>query len=225
MTLLLERGWRALLSRELDKPYIGELKRFIEDELALGKKLYPPISQVFQAFLHTPYEKVQVVIMGQDPYHGPNQAHGLSFSVPPGAPLPPSLKNIVKELIADVHIEKPKTGCLLEWANQGVLLLNATLTVREGEANSHKGKGWERFTDAVVEKLSDREDPIVFLLWGRSAIEKCERILSQKKHPHLVLKASHPSPLSVTGFLGCRHFSKANAFLQAVGKKEINWSI
>lgn len=225
MTLVLEKGWRTLLKEELDKPYVAELKEFIQSEVAAGKKIYPPLPLVFQAFLHTPYEKVKVVIIGQDPYHGPNQAHGLAFSVQPGVPLPPSLKNIVKELMSDEKIEKPKTGSLLHWANQGVLLLNATLTVREGEPNSHKGSGWERFTDVVVEKLSEREDPMVFLLWGRSAAEKCERILSKKTHNHLVLKASHPSPLSIRGFLGCRHFSKANAFLKTLGKQEIDWSI
>jgi uracil-DNA glycosylase len=223
--LALEKRWREILQEEIEKPYVADLKKFLKEELKAGYTIYPPLAKVFQAFLYTPYDDVKVVVMGQDPYHGPSQAHGLSFSVENGIALPPSLKNIIKELMEDVHIERPKTGCLINWAKQGVLLLNATLTVREGEANSHKGIGWERFTDAVIEKLCERKDPMVFLLWGRSAQEKCERILSQKTHPHLVLKAAHPSPFSVTGFLGCRHFSKANSALRSFGKEEIDWRI
>lgn len=223
--MMIEKGWRSVLDEELKKPYIAELKEFIQKEVDRGVVVYPPMEKVFHAFLYTPFEKVKVVIMGQDPYHGPGQAHGLSFSVEPGVTLPPSLKNIYKELAKDVGVTPASHGSLIPWAKQGVLLLNATLTVSEGQPKSHYGRGWETFTDAVISKLCDREDPMVFILWGKSAEEKCERILSQRKHPHAVLKSAHPSPFSATGFFGCRHFSKANTFLTEWGKTPIDWSL
>lgn len=225
MRLVIEKGWGSILEEELKKPYIASLKEFLASESQRGAVIYPPAEKVFLSLLYTPFEKVKVVIMGQDPYHGPGQAHGLSFSVEPKEPLPPSLKNIYKELVADVGIPYPEHGSLISWATQGVLLLNATLTVREGEPKSHYGKGWEMFTDAIISKLCKREDPLVFVLWGRSAGEKCERILSQNNHPHAVLKAAHPSPFSMMKFFGCRHFSKANSFLEGWGKDPIDWRI
>jgi uracil-DNA glycosylase len=186
-----------------------------------GQVVYPPQHLVFNAFLLTPYEKVKVVIVGQDPYHGAGQAHGLSFSVPPGIATPPSLKNIYKEIQTDLGVAPPQDGCLLHWAQQGVFLLNATLTVRAGEPRSHYGKGWEPFTDAVIRTLAKREDPIVFLLWGKSAQEKGSQVRGTR---HAVFEAAHPSPYSADRFLGCRHFSKTNQFLQSVGKSPIHWS-
>lgn len=223
MTLMIEKSWRDLLREELEKPYIAELKQFLKTEKEAGFEIYPPVNDVFRAFLLTPFEKVKVVIVGQDPYHGEGQAHGLAFSVQRNVPVPPSLKNIYKELKSDLEITQGEHGDLSSWARHGVLLLNATLTVRKGEPKSHYGRGWETFTDKVIDLLSDREDPIVFMLWGRSAREKCERILNTKKHPHLILEAAHPSPFSATQFLGCRHFSKANAFLEKNGKERIQW--
>ena len=221
MGMKLEKSWHEKLKEELEKPYIQELKRFLQSEKELGKIIYPPEELVFNALLQTPYEKVKVVIVGQDPYHGKGQAHGLSFSVLPGVSLPPSLKNIYKEIQSDLGISPPKDGCLLHWAQQGVLLLNATLTVRAGEPKSHYGKGWERLTDAIIDVLVQKKDPIVFLLWGKSAQEKGHRAMGSH---HAVFQAAHPSPYSVDGFFGCRHFSKANQFLQSVGKSPINWS-
>jgi uracil-DNA glycosylase len=227
MGMKLQASWHQELKEELSLPYIAELKAFLEKEKAAGAEIYPPEGLVFNAFLHTPYEKVRVVIMGQDPYHGLGQAHGLSFSVPPGVEQPPSLKNMIKELMGDCKITPTKNGCLTSWADQGVLLLNATLTVRSGEAKSHYGRGWEKFTDAVIAKLWQREDPIVFVLWGRSAQEKVQSILQHSKRTHhAVLTAAHPSPLSAhNGFLGCGHFSKINAYLKQWGQKEIEWQI
>lgn len=220
----LEPSWKGVLADELEKPYIVKLAAFVEKERAMGIHVYPPIDLVFNAFWQTPYDKVKVVIMGQDPYHGPGQAHGLSFSVPKGIPPPPSLQNIFKEQVKDVGITMPKHGCLLEWANQGVMLLNATLTVRQGEAKSHYGKGWEQFTDAVIAKLAEREDPVIFVLWGRSAKDKCQHILQDEKKHHYILTAAHPSPLSAhNGFFGCRHFSKTNKILKNNNKNPINW--
>jgi len=224
MGMKLEASWHQELKEEIAKEYIKDLKEFLSKEKADQKTVYPPEQQVFNAFLHTPFSQVKAVIIGQDPYHGPGQAHGLSFSVPAGNRLPPSLKNIFLELEQDLGIPPSKEGCLNMWAKQGVLLLNATLTVRKAEPKSHYGKGWERFTDAVVARLIEREDPIVFLLWGKSAMEKIEPILQHRKTPHLVLTAAHPSPYSAySGFFGCRHFSKANAFLEKWGKEPINW--
>lgn len=218
----MEKSWKEKLEDEFKKPYIEELKLFLEKECR-ESLVYPPKEQIFQAFLDTPFDQVKVVIVGQDPYHGKGQAHGLSFSVLEGQKLPPSLKNIFKELKSDLGIEIPVTGNLTPWAKQGVLLLNATLTVREGLPKSHFEKGWEKFTDRVIDLLVAREDPIVFLLWGKSAQEKGAKILSNQRHQ--VFIAAHPSPFSVTGFLGCRHFSKTNQCLEKWGKKPICWDL
>jgi len=225
MDAILEKSWESILQRELELPYMKKLKEFLNGEVLEGKEVYPPMGEVFSALEQTPFEKVKVVIMGQDPYHGPLQAMGLSFSVRQDKTLPPSLKNIFKELVEDVNIPYPQHGSLLSWAKQGVLLLNATLTVRKGEANSHQGRGWEIFTDKIIEKLCDRESPIVFILWGKSAQKKCDRILSKKEHPHVVLKSSHPSPFSVKSFYGSKPFSKANSWLEKWEKKPIDWRI
>lgn len=213
------------MSEELQKPYILQLASFIEQERSSGVIVYPPKDLVFNALLSTPYEKVRVVIVGQDPYHGKGQAHGLSFSVSKGSPLPPSLQNIYKELVADVGIPYPKHGCLISWAEQGVMLLNATLTVVEGKPMSHHGKGWEKFTDAILRALRERKEPVIFVLWGKSAQEKC-RFLQQTESKHSILIAPHPSPLSAhQGFLGCHHFSKVNELLVQQGNTPIDWTI
>jgi uracil-DNA glycosylase len=224
MAMTLEKSWHEKLKEEIQSPYIAQLKAFLEGEKQAGQVIYPPEPLVFQAFSQTPFSKVKAVIVGQDPYHGAGQAHGLSFSVPPDVKPPPSLKNIFRELEDDLKIPQPQTGCLLNWAKEGVLLLNATLTVRSGDPRSHYGKGWERFTDVVISKLNEREDPLVFILWGKSAQEKFHNILNGKTK-HAVLMSAHPSPYSVSGFFGCRHFSKTNEFLKQWGKSEINWSI
>ncbi len=224
--LKLEKSWHVLLRSEISQPYIEELKKFLAKEKSEGQTIYPPEPLVFHAFARTPYEKVKVVIMGQDPYHGEGQAHGLSFSVPCGINPPPSLKNIFRELKDDLGIAAPRSGCLESWAEQGVLLLNASLTVRAGEPQSHAGKGWERFTDAVIGKLAEREKPIVFLLWGKFAQEKCGKILETSQNRHLILSAAHPSPYSASnGFFGCRHFSQANEALRKWGETPINWGL
>ncbi|MCX6991369.1 MAG: uracil-DNA glycosylase [Chlamydiae bacterium] len=220
----LENSWNEVLKEELNLPFFKDLQTFLEEEKR-HFHIYPPEDLIFNAFTHTPYDKVKVVIVGQDPYHGPGQAHGLAFSVLPGVKIPPSLKNIYKELIEDVKILPPKMGSLTSWADQGVLLLNATLTVRDGEPKSHYGRGWERFTDKVIEKLADRKDPLVFLLWGKSAQEKVERVLVTGDPGHLILIAAHPSPFSAKNFLGCKHFSKTNEQLIAWGKSPINWQV
>lgn len=225
MIMKLEKSWHQVLEQEIKKPYISELKTFLQKEKESGFTVYPQEQLIFNAFSKTPFDKVKVVIMGQDPYHGERQAHGLSFSVLKGIKPPPSLKNIFKEMKQDVGVIECSHGCLESWAKQGVLLLNATLTVRAKEPKSHYGMGWERFTDAVVEALCKKEDPIVFLLWGKSALEKCAHTLDKIKHSHIVLTASHPSPYSATGFLGCRHFSKANEYLAKWGKTPINWNL
>lgn len=225
MGMKLEASWHAQLKDEIGKPYIAELKKFLEDEKKKGRIIYPPEDQVFAAFSYTPYVKTEVILVGQDPYHGPNQAHGLCFSVRPGVAIPPSLQNIYKELHKDLGLPVPNHGCLINWAKQGILMLNATLTVEAGKPKSHHGRGWEQFTDAVIAKLAEREDPLVFLLWGRSAQEKFDNVAKLKNSHHLVLRAAHPSPFSATQFFGCRHFSKTNAFLKKVGKKEIDWSL
>lgn len=222
MGMKMEKSWHEKLKNEIDKPYIAQLKGFLDSEKQRGAAVYPPEELVFNAFAHTPYDKVKVVIMGQDPYHGAGQAHGLSFSVPPGVTPPPSLKNIFQEIKNDLQITPPSGGCLLGWADQGVFLLNATLTVRAREPKSHYGKGWETFTDAVIDLLVQRKDPMVFLLWGKSAQEKGQRVIGSH---HAVLQAAHPSPYSVDRFFGCRHFSKANAYLQQWGKTPIDWSL
>lgn len=221
----LEKSWHAELKSEIEKPYVQKLKSFLEKEKKAGHIIYPPEPLVFHAFTHTPFASVKVVLVGQDPYHGPGQAHGLSFSVPCGIPPPPSLKNIFKELMDDIGIAEPTQGCLSSWAKQGVLLLNATLTVRAKEPKSHHGQGWEEFTDAVISHLIEREDPVVFILWGKLAQEKYHHLICGKKHPHAVLMAPHPSPYSATGFFGCRHFSKTNAYLKKWKKEPIDWNI
>ena len=221
----MEASWLDKLQPEFEKPYMKSLEAFLAEEIRSGAEIYPPFELIFNAFCETPYDQVKVVIMGQDPYHGAGQAHGLSFSVPKGVAPPPSLGNIYKELKEDIGLEPPKHGCLIEWARQGVLLLNAILTVRANEPKSHHGRGWEQFTDRVVQLLCERKDPIVFLLWGKSAYDKFQHISNNATH-HLILTAPHPSPFSAhTGFLGCRHFSKTNEFLKKIGKKPINWAI
>lgn len=217
--------WKELLEEEWDLPYMKELRLFLSKEEELGKKIYPPKADRFQAFLQTPFDRVKVVIVGQDPYHGEGQAHGLCFSVQKQVTkIPPSLKNIFKELKFDLNIDISNTGCLTSWAEQGVFLLNATLTVEEGAPKSHFGRGWERFTDHVIEKLAQREKPMVFLLWGKSAEEKGSKILLSGNQ-HLILTAAHPSPYSASKFLGCRHFSKTNDFLVENGIDPILWEL
>jgi len=187
--------------------------------------VYPHETLVFNAFRQTPFEKVKVVIMGQDPYHGAHQAHGLSFSVQKGMTIPPSLRNIYKEMEEDLGIRPANHGNLEKWASQGVLLLNATLSVQARSPRSHYGKGWETFTDSVIHALCMRADPLVFILWGKSAKEKCENILNQVKHPHVVLQSAHPSPYSAPKFFGCRHFSKTNEYLKKWEKTPIDWDL
>ncbi|NLT47129.1 MAG: uracil-DNA glycosylase [Clostridiales bacterium] len=213
--------WDELLAGEFEKDYYIELRRFLISEYR-SRVIYPSMYDIFNALKYTPYKKVKAVILGQDPYHGPGQAHGLCFSVTKGVPKPPSLENIFKELNSDLGITPPSHGYLKDWADQGVMLLNTVLTVREGQANSHKGKGWEVFTDKVIEILNKREQPMVFLLWGANAKAKVPFITNKN---HLVLTAAHPSPLSAyNGFFGCRHFSKANEFLGRYGEP-IDWEI
>jgi len=214
-------SWDALLAGEFEKEYYKELRQFLIREYKTGT-VYPPMHDIFNALKYTAYEDVKVVILGQDPYHGPGQAHGLCFSVKKGVPKPPSLENIFKELRSDLGYLPPEHGCLTDWAERGVLLLNAVLTVRTGEANSHKGKGWEKFTDRVIALLNEREKPMVFLLWGANAKAKAPLITNSR---HLILTAAHPSPLSAyNGFFGCRHFSKANEFLSSFGES-VDWRI
>lgn len=216
----LHPSWKELLQEEFSKSYFSELIKFVKAEYAL-KTVYPPGSLIFNALDHTPPEEVKVVILGQDPYHGPGQANGLSFSVNDGIALPPSLKNILKEVSEDVGAPLPANGNLERWANQGVLLLNASLTVRAGEAGSHQNKGWEIFTDAVIKAINEHTRGVVFLLWGSFA-QKKEALIDKAKHK--ILSAPHPSPLSAyRGFFGCRHFSSANAYLSSNGKQEIKW--
>lgn len=214
--------WNKLIREEKNKPYYIELMQFIDNEY---KKytVYPAKEQIFSSLEATPYEEVKVVIFGQDPYHGQGQAHGLSFSVLPGSPIPPSLRNMFKELEDDLSVPYPNHGYLLPWAKQGVLLLNTVLTVREGEANSHKGKGWETLTDQIIKKLNERKKPIVFILWGKQAQQK-ETLITNEHH--YILKSVHPSPLSARrGFFGSKPFSKANAFLQSKNIAKIQWEI
>jgi uracil-DNA glycosylase len=219
---VIEEGWKKILWDEFQSPYFGLLKDFLLTERGLYT-VYPPGKLIFNAFHHTPFNKVKAVILGQDPYHGPGQAHGLCFSVPPGIPQPPSLVNILKELHADLGIPVPGHGCLVNWAKRGVLLLNATLTVRAGQAGSHQNKGWETFTDSVISHTSKLKTGIVFLLWGRYAQAK-EALIDGNRH--LVLRAAHPSPLSASsGFFGCRHFSRTNIYLEQQGTDTIDWSL
>jgi len=219
---LTEPGWQAALSGEFEKDYFVEIAKFVQQERSRGP-VHPPADQVFSAFNETPLDKVKVVIIGQDPYHEPGQAHGMCFSVVPGVTVPPSLKNVYKELEVDIPgFETPNHGYLLPWAHQGVFLLNATLTVREGhkEANSHSNCGWQRFTDEVIKVLNDQKEGIVFLLWGGNA-QKKGKMLDKKRHR--VLQTGHPSPLSVKKWRGCKVFSKCNAELEKLGKGKIDW--
>lgn len=219
----LEKGWSKYLKEEFNLPYMKKLSEFHQEERKNGKIIYPEKENIFACFNHTPFEKVKVVIIGQDPYHGEGQAHGLCFSVQPGVAIPPSLLNIYKEIQRDLKIPIPKHGSLINWAKQGVLLLNATLTVEANRAGSHQNKGWEQFTDKVVEILNREKSGLVFVLWGSYAQKKGASI-DQKKH--LVLKSVHPSPLSAhRGFIGCGHFSKINKYLEEKGKTPINWAV
>lgn len=222
MEVRIEQSWKNALADEFGKPYFESLVRFLHKEKSEGKKVFPPGSQIFRAFDLTPVDKVKVVILGQDPYHGFGQAHGLSFSVPEGVPAPPSLKNIFKEIESDMGVRMSGYPNLENWARQGVLLLNAVLTVRCGEAASHSKIGWEHFTDAVIRYISDNCDGVVFMLWGNFARGKRELIDASR---HCVLEAAHPSPLARGAFFGCRHFSRANAWLAANGKAPVNWQL
>lgn len=218
----LSNSWDEVLKGEFEKPYYLELRKFLVTEYKT-QIIYPHMNNLFNALKYTPYENVKVIILGQDPYHGPNQAHGLSFSVQPGVKTPPSLLNMYKELHDDLGCFIPNNGYLVPWAKQGVLLLNTVLTVREGQANSHRNKGWETFTDEIIKKLNEREKPIVFLLWGNNAKEKIKYITNPN---HYILTTVHPSPLSaMRGFMGCKHFSKTNDILKSIGEKPIDWQI
>lgn len=218
----IDNDWLPALNKEFKKDYYKKLYKFVNDEYRT-RTIYPPANDIFNAFHLTPLSEVKVVILGQDPYHNVNQAHGLSFSVKPGEDIPPSLQNIYKELNSDLGCYIPNNGFLQKWAKEGVLLLNTVLTVRAHQANSHQGRGWEQFTDAVIEAVNNEDRPIVFMLWGRPAQMKASMLNNPK---HLILKAPHPSPLSAyRGFFGCRHFSKANEFLKSNGIEPVDWQI
>lgn len=221
MDINIEASWKKVLSEEFEKPYFKTLTEFVKSEYR-QHTCYPPGKEIFSAFSHCPFDRVKVVIIGQDPYHGPKQANGLCFSVHDGIPFPPSLVNIFREIETDLHKPIPKTGNLERWAEQGVLLLNATLTVRAGEAGSHQNKGWETFTDAVIQKVSDKKEQVVFLLWGGYAKKKGAKTDRSK---HEVLESGHPSPLSANKghWFGNKHFSKTNTYLKSVGKPQIDW--
>jgi len=219
----IENSWKEQFQKEFDKPYFLNLKEFLLHEKKLGHTIYPPGNKIFAAFNKIPFDDVKVVILGQDPYHGSGQANGFCFSVDKGIKEPPSLKNIFKELKSDMGYSIPNHGDLSPWANQGVLLLNATLTVRANQAGSHQQKGWETFTDAVIKTISEKRNNLVFLLWGKFAQSK-QPLIDENKH--LVLFAAHPSPFSAyNGFFGCRHFSRTNAYLANHGMKIINWQL
>ena len=222
MDVRIEESWKSALQQEFEKPYFAELVRCLHREKSEGKVIYPPGRMIFKAFELTPLPEVKVVILGQDPYHGPGQAMGLSFSVPENVPAPPSLKNIFKEIENDLGITMSGCPDLERWARQGVLLLNSILTVRSGEAASHSGIGWQQFTDAVIRLVSDRCEGVVFLLWGNYARTKKELIDTSRHH---VLEAAHPSPLARGAFFGCRHFSKTNEILASEGRKPIDWQL
>ena len=222
MEVRIEESWKSALADEFGKPYFASLVRFLHEEKAAGKKIFPPGSQIFRAFELTPVSDVKVVILGQDPYHGLGQAHGLSFSVPDGVAAPPSLKNIFKEIESDLGVRMSGYPNLEKWARQGVLLLNAVLTVRSGEAASHSKIGWQEFTDAVIKYISDNCEGVVFMLWGNFARTKRDLIDTSR---HYVLEAAHPSPLARGAFFGCRHFSQANNLLMASGKTPIDWTL
>jgi uracil-DNA glycosylase len=222
-TIQLEKSWKSRLLPEFEKDYMRTLKDFLREQKEKKRTVFPKGNEFFAALNHTPFEKVKVVILGQDPYHGPGQAHGLSFSVRKGIPAPPSLVNIFKELKSDLGIDRPEHGFLEKWADQGVLLLNATLSVEANKAGSHQKKGWEQFTDAVIDHLNREREGLVFVLWGSYAQKKGEFIDAKK---HLVLKAPHPSPLSShRGFFGSKPFSKINAYLKSQGQEPIDWSL
>lgn len=223
MDVKIESSWKEVLKDEFQKSYFEQIVMFLKHEKALGKTIYPPGNLMFNAFEKTPFNNVKVVILGQDPYHGPNQAHGLCFSVQKGVKPPPSLVNIYKELQSDIGMSIPETGDLTKWAESGVLLLNAILTVRTGEPASHSKIGWETFTDAVIRKISEEKEGVVFMLWGKFAQDKQVLIDATK---HYILKAAHPSPFSADkGFYGCRHFSKANQLLVKDGKEPVDWQL
>jgi uracil-DNA glycosylase len=218
----LEASWKSRLADEFARPYMEELRAFLLERKRNGAVIYPPGPLIFNALDSTPFERVKVVILGQDPYHGPGQAHGLCFSVPDGVPPPPSLLNIYREVASDLGVSPPASGNLRPWVEQGVLLLNAVLTVERGRAGAHQGKGWERFTDRVIAELNRGRDGLVFMLWGSYALQKGAAI---DRSRHLVLTAPHPSPLSAhRGFFGCRHFSRANRYLQEHGVEPIRWA-
>lgn len=220
MNVKIEPSWKEVLKDEFEKSYFQNLAEFVKNEYK-SNTVFPPGKQIFSAFNHTPFDEVKVVIIGQDPYHGAGQAHGLSFSVPEGIPQPPSLKNIFKELESDLGIIPAQNGNLERWAKQGVLLLNATLTVRASQAGSHQNRGWEEFTDAAIRKLSEEKEHLVFILWGAYAQKKGSMIDTTK---HFIIRSPHPSPFSAyNGFFGSKPFSKANSYLKSVGKKEISW--
>ena len=222
MKTIIHNSWQEILAPEFTKLYYLQLREFLKQEYKT-QKIYPDMYHIFEALELTPYEEVKVVILGQDPYHGPNQAHGLSFSVQPGVKIPPSLQNIYKELQSDLGVAPVNHGCLTSWAKQGVLLLNTVLTVRQGQAYSHRGKGWEQLTDKIIEKLNERQKPIVFILWGKGAQDKIKMI---DQNRHVVIASPHPSPLSAhRGFFGSKPFSKANAALVSFGEKPINWEL
>ena len=219
----LEPSWKARLGDYLERPDMRALAEFLRAEKRAGKVLYPPGPEIFNAFAHTPFDKVRVVILGQDPYHGPGQAHGLCFSVRPGVPVPPSLNNIFAEIERDLGIARPDHGCLTPWADQGVLLLNSVLTVEQARAGAHQNKGWEGFTDAAIEALNREREGLVFLLWGAYAQRKGRLV---DPHRHLVLSSVHPFPLSAhRGFIGNGHFSAANRYLESRGQAPIDWSL
>lgn len=219
----INKSWALHLKEEFKKPYMVELMEFLKEEKDSGKNIYPDQDQIFDAFHMTPFENVKVIILGQDPYHGADQAHGLSFSVKKGVKPPPSLVNIFKELKDDLGIDPPPHGCLEEWAKQGVLLLNAVLTVEDNKAGSHHKKGWEIFTDKVIEVLNSEKESLVFILWGNSAQKKASKV---DPHKHLILKSVHPSPLSChRGFLGSKPFSQTNKYLKNHGQVMINWNL
>ncbi|RNI34196.1 uracil-DNA glycosylase [Hanamia caeni] len=223
MDVQIEESWKKVLKEEFEKPYFQHIITFLKAEKATGKVIYPPGPLIFNAFKQTPFDKLEVVLLGQDPYHNKGQAHGLSFSVPDGVPKPPSLVNIFKELHNDLGINIPESGNLEKWARQGVLLLNASLTVRQNEPGSHAKIGWLQFTDSVIRKISDEKEGIVFLLWGKFAQEK-QALIDETKH--FVLKAAHPSPYSANnGFFGCRHFSMTNELLMKQHKSPIDWKL
>jgi uracil-DNA glycosylase len=221
MDVQIEPSWKEVLKDEFEKEYFVRLATTVREAYRRGESIFPPPSLVFNAFTHCPFNQVKVVILGQDPYHGKGQAHGLSFSVPDGVRIPPSLQNIYKEIASDISTPVQTDGDLTRWADQGVLLINATLTVRESEPASHQGLGWEEFTDTVIRTISEKRENVVFLLWGKYAQAK-ESLIDTERH--LVLKAPHPSPFSAhTGFLGCKHFSKTNAYLEKHGFSTIRW--